>query len=108
MPNSYGNASDFFDKSLSDGQKNGKRGLIQYSNPSMTKPKVDDLVIFDRTRFNKFGHVAIISGVSDNETEVIQQNPGIYGKSRETFNLEFKKGKWKICNPRVLGWLRKE
>ncbi len=39
------------------------------------------------TLFNKFGHVAIVSKVSDNEIEVIQQNPGLFGSSREKFKL---------------------
>ncbi len=108
MPNSYGNAKDFFDKSLKDGQKNRQRNLTQYTNGSKTQPKVDDLIVLKGTTFNKFGHVAIISKVSENEIEIIQQNPGAFGSSRKTYSLEYKKGKWKIKNERVLGWLRKE
>lgn len=108
MPNSYGNAKDFFDSTLADGQKNFQRNLTQYANPSVTKPKVDDLLIFDGTTFNKYGHVAIISNVTDNEIEIIQQNPGPFSKSRETLGLSIKEGKWEIKNKRNLGWLRKE
>lgn len=108
MPNSYGNAKDFFDKSLKDGKKNRQRNLIQYTNPSQTKPQVDDLLIFDGTIYNTYGHVAIISKVSDNEIEIIQQNPGPYRQSRETYGLKYENDKWKIKNGRVLGWLRKE
>lgn len=108
MPNSYGHAKDFFDKSLSDGQKNKQRNLTQYSNSSKTKPKVNDLIIFRATVLNKYGHVAIISKVNESEIEIIQQNPGIFGQSRETFELENKNQKWEIKNDRVLGWLRKE
>lgn len=108
MPNSYGHAKDFFDYTLSDGQKNQKRNLTQFSNPSLTKPKIDDLIIFDGTRFNKYGHVAIVSNVTDNEIEIIQQNQGPFGKSRETFPLKNKDGKWEIKNKRNLGWLRLE
>ncbi len=71
MPNSYGNAKDFFDKSLKDGHINKQRDLTQYSNLSSTKPNVDDLVIFDGTIFNTYGHVAIISEVTDTEIEII-------------------------------------
>jgi surface antigen len=108
MPDSYGHAKDFFDKSLLDGEKNEIRDLSQYANPSNTKPKVNDLVIFEDTAFNKYGHVAIISKLTENEIEIIQQNPGPFSKSRATFSLENKDGKWEINNDRILGWLRKE
>ena len=108
MPNSYGNAKSFFDTSLNDAQKNNQRGLIQYSNLSKAKPEVDDLIVFSETVFNKYGHVAIISKVTDKEIEIIQQNPGQFGPSRESFKLLNEQEKWKIDNNRVLGWLRKE
>lgn len=108
MPDSYGHAKDFFDHRLTDGHKNKKRGLIQYTNLSAVEPQADDLVIFDSTIFNRFGHVAIISYVTQHEIEIIQQNPGPYGESRETYPLIYKEGKWLIQNDRILGWLRKE
>lgn len=107
MPNSYGHAKDFFNTRLSDGQKNPDRNLIQFTNPSKTLPKVNDLIIFDGTVFNQYGHVAIISKVTDNEIEIIQQNPGPFGDSRATFKLQKNNGKWEIKNNQVLGWLRK-
>lgn len=108
MPDSYGHAKDFYDLSITDGQKNTKRGLNQYSNPSETKPKVDDLVIFSGNIFNRYGHVAIVSRVTDQEVEIIQQNPGPFGKSRETFGLSDTNGRWEIDNERIIGWLRKD
>lgn len=108
MPDSYGHAKDFFDSSIKDGQKSKKRDLTQYTNSSNTKPKVDDLLIFDGTTLNKFGHVAIISSVTETEIEIIQQNPGPFSKSRATFTIDKKDGKWEIKNKRILGWLRKE
>ena len=107
MPNSYGHAKDFFNKSLKDGQFNKQRNLTQFTNPSQTKPKVNDLLIYKPTLFNKFGHVAIVSKVSDKEIEIIQQNPGPIGSSREKFKLKKEKGVWSIKNSRILGWLRK-
>jgi len=106
MPDSYGHAKDFFDDTLRDGHLNEKRNLIQYLNGSAFKPKPDDLIIFDGTAFNKYGHVAIISKVTDNEIEIIQQNPGPYGKSRERLNLIFKDNKWSVNKSHTLGWLR--
>jgi len=108
MPDSYGHAKDFFNKSLKDGTLNKQRSLIQYTNPSKTKPKVNDLAIFAPTTFNQYGHVAIISKVEHDFIEIIQQNAGIWGKSRETFKLSQNQGKWKIDHKKLLGWLRKE
>ena len=79
-----------------------------YTNPGKSKPKVDDLLIFKGTVFNKYGHVAIISKVTDNEIQIIQQNSGAYGKSRETYKLKHENDKWKIDSDRAIGWLRKE
>lgn len=76
MPDSYGHAKDFFDKSLGDRKKSKRRNLTQYTNPSHLKPQVHDLLIFDGTNFNKYGHVAIISKVDNHSVEIIQQNPG--------------------------------
>lgn len=108
MPDTFGHAKDFFNKALKDGQKNKQRNLTQYTNPSQTKPKVEDLLIFDGTVVNKYGHVAIISEVTNNKIEIIQQNPGKYRRSRKTFKLENKNDKWEIKNKRILGWLRKD
>ena len=108
MPDSYGHAKDFFDKSIADGKKNKIRNLMQYSNPSKSKPKINDLIIFSGTVYNKFGHVAIISQVWGNKIEIIQQNPGPYSKSRRIYMLNREGEKWKINNDEILGWLRKE
>lgn len=108
MPDSYGHAKDFYDKNLADGEINKRRNLTQYSNPSRGKPQVDDLLIYDETELSKYGHVAIVSRVSKDEIEIIQQNPGLFEKSRESFTLESKDGNWKIGNERILGWLRKD
>jgi len=48
------------------------------------------------------------SNVTENEIEIIQQNPGPFSKSRETISLDNADGKWEIKNKRVLGWLRKD
>lgn len=108
MPNSYGHAKDFYVKGLADGKWVKDRGLTQYSNPSSSKPQVNDLVVYDATVFNKYGHVAIVSKVTDSKVEIIQQNPGSFGPSRETYKLTKKEGKWKIGQDKVLGWLRKD
>jgi surface antigen len=108
MPDSYGHAKDFFDHEINDGEKNTKRDLVQYCNPSKSKPMVDDLLIFEGTAFNRYGHVAIVSAVTDDEIEITQQNPGPYAKPRAIIPLIHLEEKWRIDNDRVLGWLRKE
>lgn len=107
MPDSYGNAKDFYNDSIADGKLNSKRNLIQYKNPSTTKPAVGDLLIFDGHVGNKYGHVAIISFVNDNEIEIIQQNPGPFAKSRIKIKLTKGENQFKIESDRILGWLRK-
>ncbi|MDR2854003.1 MAG: CHAP domain-containing protein [Prevotellaceae bacterium] len=108
MPDSYGNAIDFFDSKLKDGQKNKQRNLTQYHNPSQTKPKVGDLLIFKGTVSNKYGHVAIVSKVTDRKIEIIQQNPGKSTQSRETISINRQGDKWQIKKKRIIGWLRKD
>ncbi|MDT0557438.1 CHAP domain-containing protein [Ichthyenterobacterium sp. W332] len=105
MSNSYGHAKDFYNANLSDGSINSDRNLMQFSNRSKTKPKVNDLLIFDGNIFNKFGHVAIISKVSEDTIEIVQQNVGKH--SRDTIDLEFKDNKWYLDDSEILGWLRK-
>ncbi|MDO6854895.1 CHAP domain-containing protein [Cellulophaga lytica] len=107
MPDSYGHAKDFFNSQIKDGEINKQRDLKQFKNSSKTKPKVDDLVIYSATTLNKYGHVSIVSKVTENEIEIIQQNPGSFGNSREKYDLINENGKWKIKNDRILGWLRK-
>lgn len=108
MADAYGHAKDFFDLKIDDGSLNKSRGLIQYKNPSKSRPKVGDLVIFSGSMLNRFGHVAIISDVSEDKIEIIQQNPGPFSSSREFFELKTQEGNYKIDNERLLGWLRKE
>lgn len=106
MPNTYGNAIDFYNPELSDGALNSERNLIQYSNRSKSKPRINDLIILDVTLTNQFGHVGIVSSVTENEIELIQQNCG--AKTRVCFDLEYIDGKWYIDSDRILGWLRKK
>ena len=108
MPDSYGHAKDFFISNLNDGQINKQRNLIQYTNPSKSKPKVNDLVVYSGTALNKYGHVAIVSRVNKKDIEIIQQNPGPYGSSRKMYTLIYEDEKWSIKNVHILGWLRKQ
>lgn len=106
MPNAYGNAIDFFNTTLKDGELNTDRDLIQYTNPSKKKPQIGDLIIMDATWTNEYGHVVIVSGVTDDEIEIIQQNAGNPDHPRDVYDLELNDGLWEIDNSRILGWLR--
>jgi surface antigen len=106
MPNAYGNAIDFFNKTLEDGELNADRDLIQHTNPSRKKPQVGDLIIMDATWTNEYGHVVIVSKVTDDEVEIIQQNAGNPDHPRDVYDLELNDGLWEIDHSRILGWLR--
>jgi hypothetical protein len=107
MPDSYGHAKQFFDAALADGARNTKRDLFQYANGGQSKPRPDDLLVFGPSLLNRYGHVAIVSAVNDTEVEIVQQNPGPFGHSREWIPLRSEGGHWRCQNGRVLGWLRK-
>ena len=108
MPVPGGNAKDIFDRNLPDASYNEKRDLVQYSNASLKKPSVDDILVFDGHLGNKYGHIAIISKVSENSIEIIQQNAGPDAPSREELKLVLINDRWKVMNRRVLGWMRIE
>jgi surface antigen len=104
MPDVYGNAKDFFDSGLKQGELNKRRGLIQYRNGGNVGPEQDDLIVFTDT---KLGHVAIVTEVASDYIEVIQQN--VYGRTRERYKLITKDSKYYIGTKRKpAGWLRKE
>ena len=104
MPDVFGNASDFFDSNVKQGGLNKRRNLVQYMNGGNVKPKPDDLIVFTDT---KFGHVVIVTEVTDNYVEVIQQN--VYGKTRDKYDLIVKDGQYYVGTKRKpAGWLRKE
>lgn len=105
MPDSWGHAKSFFNKSVSDGLLNKQRNLIQYTNPSTSKPKVGDILVYDGHKDNIFGHVAIISKVTNNKIEIVQQN---MPTSSISHTIMHKDNKWTIKGNDILGWLRKE
>jgi surface antigen len=108
MPDTYGHAKDFFIPNLADGAFNSQRALIQYRNPCQVQPQVNDLLVYSPTLSNPYGHVAIVANVQPNAIEIIQQNPGRWGRSRQWYPLSQENGQWKIHKKRVVGWLRKK
>ena len=93
---------------VKDGYWNQEARLTQYHNPSKEKPEVGDLIIIEGTILDQNGHVAIVSKVTDNKVEIIQQNPGPKTASRITYRLKkTRNGLYKIKHKQLLGWLRK-
>jgi CHAP domain. len=101
MPDIFGNASDFFDPDVPQGKINHRRGMRQYRNGGNVKPEADDLLVFTGSQY---GHVAIITSVTLDEVEIIQQN---VGQSRQILPLITENGHYYLGknNPPV-AWLR--
>jgi len=106
MPDSRGNANEFFDKNVKDGELNVRRGLLQFSNPSKSKPQVGDLVIFDKHPLSQYGHVAIVSAVDEKHVEIIQQNAGPFSRTRLKIPLVNKSHMFLEDKRKITGWLR--
>lgn len=104
FPSSYGNAKDFFDKNLYDNSYNAKRGLQQYRNVRYIPPQVGDIVVYDGTSKNPYGHVAIVAEITQDSVELIQQN--VRMESRVTLPLKEYEGIYTIADYEILGWLR--
>lgn len=102
MPDVYGNAKDFFDTNIKQGGFNKNRGLYQYKNGDNVKPAVDDIIVFNDT---KYGHVAIVSEVGTDYIEIIQQN--IYNTPRQKLSMNEYNGTYTIgTSKKPAGWLR--
>lgn len=106
MPNSFGHAREYFDKRLGDKERNKARGLMQYRNVREFAPKQGDLLVYDSCPGNPFGHVAIITKVSEDHVEIIQQNTG--KESRASLKLVKFMDYYTIADYNILGWLRYE
>jgi hypothetical protein len=103
MPDGFGHAKEFFDPNVKHGRLNKRRGLQQFVNGGDEKPRPDDILVFG----GSYGHVAIVTRVSDNEVEVIQQN--IFMRPREIFPLTVMEEKYTVGDKKVpMGWLRKK
>lgn len=107
MPQDRGHAKDYFNAAIPNGAFNAERGLAQFKNGDGDVPVEEDLVVFGPWVFNRFGHVAIVSKVGADYIEVVQQNPGPFGPSRERYEILHEVGRIRIDSPRLLGWLRR-
>nr|WP_288827299.1 CHAP domain-containing protein [uncultured Clostridium sp.] len=105
MPDLYGNAKDYFSYDTKQGEMNEQRDLLQFCNGGNVAPKEDDLLVFTDS---KYGHVAIITEVTEDNIEVIQQN--VYGKTRQRFDLTVSDGNYYVGTDKKqpAGWLRTE
>jgi len=105
MPQSYGHAQEFFDWSLANGELNPARGLFQYRNGGTSRPVQNAIIIFGNDPSTPYGHVGIISKVTDRQIEMVSQNNGRNQKSRSKIPLKMKNGGYYIDSKYVLGWL---
>ena len=101
MPDVWGHAKDFFDAAVAQGGVNQRRGLRQFRNGGEVAPELDDLFVFG----GAYGHVGIVSEVTSNSVEIVQQN--IYRKPRARFGLVATNGTFVVKSKGLLGWLRK-
>ena len=102
MPSVWGHAADFFDPQISHGKVNPARGLLQYDNGGDTPPKPNDLLVF---RHSQYGHVSIVTKVTDKHLEVIQQN--VHGHASAAYPIDKVKGKYTVGGgTKPAGWLR--
>lgn len=105
MPNAYGHAKSFFNINLPDRKLNKKRGLYQFKNGSEYRPLPGDIIVFDSTLKNPFGHAGIVTYSKGKECEIIQQNVG--EKTREIIPIMEIDNKFFVLDKDVLGWMRK-
>ncbi|MCB9033976.1 MAG: CHAP domain-containing protein [Chitinophagales bacterium] len=103
FPNGMGHAYSFISLLYNQGELNKERGMYQYYNDDNVKPKVDDIMVFP---YSEYGHVCIVTKVTDNSVEVIQQN--IIEGTRATYPLTYKNGRYSVGDnfKRPAGWLR--
>lgn len=105
MTNSYGHAKDFFEPSLPDKMFNIKRGLYQFRNGSEYRPMPGDILVFDASSVNPFGHIGIVTYSKGHTVEIIQQNVG--EQTRSKFQITKEGYNYYVLDSLVLGWLRK-
>jgi len=99
----YGNAWEWYDNIYN----NPVLGLLErYPNNATTSPpRPGDLLIFDRTTSNSYGHVAVVRDVAADYVAVIEQN--VASTSRDGFHahtLYETNGVYRVTG--ALGWLR--
>ncbi|WP_235295648.1 CHAP domain-containing protein [Portibacter marinus] len=104
MPDSYGHAKEFFDDELADQEFNEERGMLQFRNTRRHMPQIDDLIIYDASEDNPFGHMGIISSIENGKIEMVQQNMGT--KTRQELILAEYNGIYTIADFNVKGWMR--
>lgn len=71
MPSRYGHASHYFRDAIASGSINSERNLLQYHNGDI-RPQKDDILVWSGT----YGHVAIVTNVTDTTVSIIAQNVG--------------------------------
>ncbi|MEJ6680512.1 MAG: CHAP domain-containing protein [Flavobacteriales bacterium] len=101
MLSDLGNAVDYYDESVPNGEFNFSRGLIQFKNNGASIPASGDILVFA----GGYGHVAIVISANRSTIEIIQQN--VNKKSRDEITIgKSIQGRYFQSDSNVLGWLR--
>lgn len=102
MPSVWGHAKDYFDTAIPHGHINPARGMLQFHNGMQDKPAPDDLLVWNH---EPYGHVAIITKVTDQSITIAQQN--IKHAPIKELPLTHHDKHW-LINPSTppAGWLR--
>lgn len=73
------------------------------ANDPNLAPVQGDIIFFDKTSANKFGHVAVVDTADLNEVKVIEQNGGKW--SRKGLGTDcIRLRTYNYLSPKVLGW----
>jgi hypothetical protein len=74
-PGAYDIWEGIADKKDVGGWNDYRQHFVAYENGT-TRPKPDDMLLYDRTRGSGWGHIAIIAEVYDNAVVILEQNSG--------------------------------
>ena len=99
FPNEWGHAKSFYDPNLPDGAFNADRALYQFKNGNVKQPKLNDIIIFNKSYY---GHVAIVSEVTDNYIVIKQQN---CRKPTKRIALSYVNNRWEIEDSSCVAFL---
>jgi hypothetical protein len=80
--------------------------MLQFPNGGAVAPQFGDLLVFDKTPNNQWGHVAIVSGTRPGYVDIVEQNWGNYaptGKARLPINGTTMPVRYGVP---IIGWLR--
>jgi len=98
-----GNAKDYYSTASA-------KGLMRFANGHTTvPPQPDDIIVFDGSKTNAYGHVAVVTSVNGSKVNLVEQNWSPTGEAMVSLSQDSQTHYWTIASRRglpVLGWLR--